>query len=260
MPFAHTSDGVAVHYEVHGSGEPLVLISGQSNSLHWWDRVREDFSDRFTLVVLDHRGTGKSDKPDADVYSTPRFAEDVVAVLDAEGIPSAHIYGTSMGGRIAQWIAAGHPDRVRRLVLGCTSPGGRNAVERSAAVRHSLAQADPHAVRAALLDLMYTPAWVAANPGPYFTLGDPGMPAHARRWHLRASARHDAWDALPTIAAPTLVIHGTADEFNPAANAPLLAGRIPGALLHMIPEARHGYFEEFRETASPLVLDFLDAG
>lgn len=83
------------------------------------------------------------------------------------------------------------------------------------------------------------------------------MSAHARRAHLRASAGHDAWDALPRITAPTLVVHGTDDIFNPAANAPLLAERIPNARLHLIPGARHAYFEEFRDLAGSLVLGFL---
>lgn len=83
------------------------------------------------------------------------------------------------------------------------------------------------------------------------------MPAHSRRHHLTASNRHNAWDLLPGISAPTLVIHGTDDLLNPTANAPLLADRIPGARLHLVPEARHAYFEEFRTHASPVVLDFL---
>ncbi|MFB7297378.1 alpha/beta fold hydrolase [Streptomyces rubiginosohelvolus] len=83
------------------------------------------------------------------------------------------------------------------------------------------------------------------------------MPAHAQRRHLAAGNRHDAWQMLPDISAPTLVVHGTDDLLNPAANAALLADRIPGARLHMIPGARHAYFEECRALASPLVLDFL---
>ncbi|GAA3112439.1 alpha/beta hydrolase [Nonomuraea salmonea] len=144
-------------------------------------------------------------------------------------------------------------------MLGCSSPGGAHGVERSNDVRRSLAQPDRAAAGRALLELMYTPAWLAGHPGPYFTIGDPGMPAHARRRHLAASAGHDAWDALPRITAPTLVVHGTDDVFNPAANAPLLAERIPGASLQLIEGARHAYFEEFRHVASPTVLDFLAA-
>ncbi|MGI5286775.1 hypothetical protein ACQEVF_26035 [Nonomuraea polychroma] len=78
-----------------------------------------------------------------------------------------------------------------------------------------------------------------------------------RRRHLAASAGHDSWDVLPSITAPTLVVHGTDDVFNPAANAPLPAGRIPGAGLRWIEGARHAYFEELRAVASPMVLEFL---
>ncbi|GAA2211339.1 alpha/beta hydrolase [Nonomuraea monospora] len=242
-------------YQVRGHGTPLLLLQGQANDHRWWDSVRDDFA-AYRTVTLDYRGTGDSDKPD-EPYSTRGFAQDVLAVLDEIGVERAHVYGTSMGGRVAQWLAADHPGRVGALVLGCSSPGGAHGVERSNEVRRSLAQADRAAAERALLELMYTPAWLAAHPGPYRTIGDPRMPAHARRRHLAASAGHDAWEALPAIAAPTLVVHGTDDIFNPAANAPLLAGRIPGTELRMIDGARHAYFEEFRQVASPLVLEFL---
>ncbi|PRY40420.1 alpha/beta fold hydrolase [Umezawaea tangerina] len=257
MPFALTDDDVDIHYEVQGDGPPLVLLGGQANNHHWWDGVRPDFAAAFTAVVLDYRGTGDSGKPDTDSYSTRGFADDVLRVLDHLGVDRAHVYGTSMGGRVAQWIAADHPERVDRLVLGCTSPGEPHGVERSADVRRSLAQVDRAASRRALLELMYTPAWIASHDGPFTTLGDPDMPPHARRGHLLASGRHNSWDALPSIGAPTLVVHGTDDVFNPTANAPLIAGRIPGAELHLVPGGRHAYFEEFREVASPLVLEFL---
>ncbi len=259
MPTAITRDGVTLHHQTRGSGEPLLLLPGQSNSHHWWDGVREDFENAgYRTTTFDYRGTGASDKPDRP-YSTREFAADAVTVLDALGVRRAHVYGTSMGGRVAQWLAADHPDRVAALVLGCTSPGGEHGVERGTEVRRALSQPDRKAAGRALLELMYTPAWLATHRGPYRTVGDPGMPAHARRRHLAASAEHDAWDALPRITAPTLVIHGTDDRFNPAANAPLLAGRIPDATVHLIPGARHAYFEEFRETSSPVVLDFLAA-
>jgi pimeloyl-ACP methyl ester carboxylesterase len=83
------------------------------------------------------------------------------------------------------------------------------------------------------------------------------MPTYAKTRHLVASNKHDAWDGLPSIKAPTLILHGTDDVFSPAANAPLLAERIPGAHAELIQGARHAYFHEFRAVASPLVLDFL---
>ncbi|WP_097871275.1 alpha/beta fold hydrolase [Streptomyces sp. rh34] len=258
MPRTTTPDGVGIAYQVQGEGAaaPLLLLAGQANNHHWWDSVRDDFHGDRSTITFDYRGTGESDKPDLP-YSTELFALDVIAVLDALGVERADVYGTSMGGRVSQQLAARHPDRVRALVLGCTSPGGPHAVERTTDVRRSLVQTRPGAARQALLELMYTPAWLAANPGPYRTLGDPGMPAHAQRRHLAAGNQHDAWQVLPSIGAPTLVVHGTDDLLNPTANAPLLADRIPGARLRLIPGARHAYFEEYRAVASPLVLDFL---
>ncbi|WP_103960516.1 alpha/beta fold hydrolase [Nonomuraea solani] len=255
MPYTTTADGVKLSYQVRGDGPPLVLLQGQANDHRWWDPVRADFG-AYQSITFDWRGTGDSDKPDVP-YTTRGFAADVAAVLDAVGVGRAHVYGTSMGGRVAQWVAADHPARVGGLVLGCTSPGGVHGVERSNDVRKSLVQPDREAARRAVLELMYTPGWLATHPGPHYTTGDPRMPAHARRRHLAASAGHDAWDALPGIAAPTLIVHGTDDVFNPAANAPLLAERIPGAELRLIEGARHAYFEEFREVASPMVLEFL---
>jgi pimeloyl-ACP methyl ester carboxylesterase len=255
---AATPDGTRIAFQTSGAGAPLLLLSGQASSHRWWTRVRADFDDYRRVITLDCRGTGDSDAPPGP-YSTQGFADDAIAVLDHLGVERADVYGTSMGGRIAQWIAIRHPERVRHLVLGCTSPGGAHAVERSPAVRRAIADPDPAAARRALLDLMYTPGWLARHPEPYWTLGDPGMSRTARHQHLLASGGHDAWDALPGITAPTLVLHGDRDELNPTANAPLLADRIPGARLQLITGARHAYFEEFRDVAGPAVREFLTA-
>ena len=254
--FATAPDGTRIAYQVAGGGPPLLLLAGQANTHHWWDGVREDFHAARSTVSFDYRGTGASDKPDVP-YSIDLFVEDALAVLDALGIESADVYGTSMGGRTAQVLAARHPDRIRRLVLGCTSPGGPHAVERGNDVRRALAQPDRTAAARVLAELMYTPGWLATHPGPYQTTGDAGMPDYARGRHLVASNRHDAWDLLPDIAAETLVLHGTDDRFNPTENAHLIAGRIPRAGVELIEGARHAYFEEFRALAGPAVLRFL---
>ncbi|GAA1131250.1 hypothetical protein GCM10009630_31380 [Kribbella jejuensis] len=256
MPYAVAAQGTRIAYQVSGEGQPLVLLAGQSNNHTWWDPVRADFEAEYRTITLDWRGTGASDKPD-EVYSTRGFAQDVTAVLDALGVNTAHIYGTSMGGRVAQWLAIDHPERVDKLMLGCTSPGAAHGYERSQAIRRALA--DPARTEQVLLGLMYTPGWLADHPGPYYVLGDASMPPYAKGRHLVASNKHDAWDGLPTIAAPTLVLHGTDDLFSPVANAQLLADRIPNARAELIEGARHAYFHEFRDVASAAVLAFLSA-
>jgi pimeloyl-ACP methyl ester carboxylesterase len=120
--------------------------------------------------------------------------------------------------------------------------------------------ADPETAMAALLNAMYSPAWIAAHP-EVVTLTrenfEHPIPAYAQRLHYLASEGHDAWDLLPTISAPTLVIHGSEDVINPTANAYLLADHIPGAELYIVTGGRHGYFIEFRKEASRVVTEFL---
>ncbi|MER7012720.1 alpha/beta fold hydrolase [Saccharopolyspora sp. NPDC000359] len=256
MPFVKSADQAAIYYEVHGGGEPLVLLSGQANTHHWWDGVRADFEAAHQVVVLDYLGTGRSDKPAGAEYSVRRFATDVVHVLDELGIARAHVYGTSMGGKVAQWLAIDYPDHVGALILGCTSVGGAHGLRADPEIIRALAQPSAEAAREVLIDLMYSPEWVRANPGPYRTLGDP-MPGHARRGHLRASNAHDSWAVLDQITAPTLVLHGTDDAFSPVENATILANRIPGAEVRYLDGARHAYFEEQRAEASGAVLGFL---
>jgi 3-oxoadipate enol-lactonase len=258
MGRARAADGAWIAFDVAGDGgDPVVLLSGQANSRHWWDPVRADFAREHVTIAVDALGTGESDAPRDAEYSTRRFAADVVAVLDDLGLERVHLYGTSMGGKVALWVALDRPDRVAALVLGCTSPGGAGGRVAAPEVLARLA-GPPAAAREALIDLMYTPAYRRSHPGPYSVLGDDSMTPSARRGHRRASAEHDAWAQLDRIVAPTLVLQGTDDLFCPPENATAIAGRIGGAELRVIDGARHAYFDEFRVTAGEAVLRFID--
>jgi 3-oxoadipate enol-lactonase len=258
MPFATTPDGTRLFYACVGplEGPPLVLLSGQAFDHQMWADVRDDFACHFRVTVLDYRGTGQSDAPPAPPYSTRGFAQDVVHILDALGVARAHVYGFSMGGRVAQWLGIDHPQRVASLVLGATTPGNAHGVRRSPQADAALASGKP----AALQDLLVSGAWRQAHPEWVQRMAERArhpLPAHAQRLHFLASEGHEAWAELPGIRAPTLVIHGDADEVNVCANGHLLAQRIPGATLHLMAGARHGYFWEQREEASRVVTSFL---
>ena len=131
MPYASALDGTRLYYEELGEGEPLLLINGQGSDHTGWDGVRDDFTDRYRVIVYDHRGTGQSDKPTEPPYSTRGFAEDAVAILDHLKIARAHAYGVSMGGRICQWLGIEHGDRLERwcwaarrraMLMACVAP------------------------------------------------------------------------------------------------------------------------------------------
>jgi len=142
-------DGTRLAHQVQGpAGAPvLLLLQGQANSHSWWEPVRPGLSRTLRTVTFDYRGTGATQiaarqvgaAPDGE-WSTTSFASDAVAVLDGLGCQQAHVYGTSMGGRVAQMLAVHHRHRLKRLVLACTSPGGPLALERSQAVRRALNQ------------------------------------------------------------------------------------------------------------------------
>jgi pimeloyl-ACP methyl ester carboxylesterase len=264
VPHARASDGTVLHYRVDGpeGAEPLLLVAGQGSDHHLWDPVVADFAHRYRTIRFDHRGTGESGKPTDPPYSIAGFAADAVAILDHLGVARAHCYGISMGGRICQRLAISWPDRVGAVVLGCTTAGNRHGVRRPPEVDARMANrpADPDQRVAWYAEMMVSPQWAAANPDHLAEVrarfANP-IPAYAQKLHYDASERHDAWDELPGIAAPVLVIHGDEDLINVTANAPLLAGRIAGAELRLIRGGRHGFFVEFRDEACAAVLDFL---
>jgi pimeloyl-ACP methyl ester carboxylesterase len=259
MPFATAPDRTRLYFEETGTGEPLLLIAGNANNHHLWDPVRQDFADRYRVLVYDHRGIGQSDRPeDPSAYTTQRFAGDATAILDVAGIDRAHIYGVSMGGGIAQWVAIDHADRVGALILGCASPGGPSRVPPPAWVMEARQDPDPQVWRRMGAALIFSPEWAEAHPDVAdSSRADANAPATIRQLHNQISPAHNAWDLLPNVSAATLVIHGSDDGLVPVGNANLLAERIPNADLHVIRGGRHGFFLEYQHESSRVVLDFL---
>jgi pimeloyl-ACP methyl ester carboxylesterase len=157
-----------------------------------------------------------------------------------------------MGGRVCQWLGIDHPHRLGALVLGASTPGDSRGIPRSSTADAALRSRDPDQ----FLHLLFSPEWAAAHPETVAAVSSPPEDPSLSRLHYVASQSHDAWDKLAAITAPTLVLHGSADQVNPPGNAQLLAERIPNASLHLIPGARHGYYPEHPEATS-IVLDFL---
>ena len=110
MPHAH-ANGIQLHYDIQGQGQPLLLIMGLGAPAANWDQpFVEAMTRTHQVITYDNRGTGQSDKPDED-YSIALFASDAVGLLDELQLPKAHVFGISMGGMIAQELAIHYPQR-----------------------------------------------------------------------------------------------------------------------------------------------------
>jgi len=262
MPYVQ-ANGINIYYESQGEGEPLLLIAGLGATHELWELQVPSFARWYRVVTFDNRGAGDSDKPQ-EPYSIALFADDTAALMDALGIERAHVYGQSMGGIIAQEFALRHPQRVRCLVLGCTTFGGPNSVlpsPEAAAVLSGMPNLPEEQAVDRVLEVFYSRRYRREHAEEarqriqnYFPLRTP-PDAYARQ--LMACLTFDAYERLPQIAAPTLVINGVEDVLLPAENSRIMAQRIPGAELVLFPEAGHLYFHEVPEEADAAVADFL---
>lgn len=263
MPIVSIGD-INLYYEVHGQGEPVVLIIGYTAHGGQWGSIRDKLAEKFQVIIPDNRGAGRSDKPKIP-YTASMMASDIAGLLDELGLATASVFGHSMGGMIAQEFALSYPERLNNLILGGTNCGGSKAVN------------DPEAVKF-LTDYAATKQPVEEKVrimipwqlcGEFIENHSDEIEKIVATWcEYAAPARtffcqgnifmtFDAHDRLPDIKAPTLVIAGTADRLMPNENSKLLASRIPNAELALIQNAGHFFFIDSAEKASKTVVDFL---
>lgn len=254
------NQGTKIYWDERGQGEPLLLIMGLGYPSDAWFRTRPVLAAKYRTIAFDNRGVGRSDMPDGP-YPIPVMASDAAAVLDAARLESAHIFGISMGGMIAQEFALQYPQRVRSLILGCTASGGPHAVR---------SDAETTAMLMGRGNMTKEEAAEAAVPfiydkGTPRTLIDedierrrPFFPeAKAYNAQLQGILAWEAYSRLSKISAPTLVIHGESDRLVPVGNGKLIAERIPGAKLVILKNASHIFPTDQTEAAHRAILDFL---
>ena len=221
-------------HHVTGQGEPLLLLSGYAAPATALDVVKAPFSEQFTCITFDYPGSGVARAP-VLTLTIPGLAASAVRLLDHLGYESAHVYGMSMGGLVAQEMAIRFPERVRGLVLGATTPGGRNAshpdpwtlVAGMSAIKSQLE--DARSVR--LSGMLY---------------------------QGHAAMLHDTSTRLDQIQAKTLIIHGEQDVLVPVANGRLLHEGISGSTLKVLPGASHMYAFDDPSGTAAVVLDWFE--
>lgn len=256
-------NGVELAYDLRGTGAPLVMIHGAQGDQSMFTGFAPAFVHAFHVLTFDQRGSGLSDKPDAPC-TMAMLADDTAALMDHVGFSSAHILGVSMGGMIAQEFALRHPHKTRSLVLGCTTPGGPNAVPLPAsefAKAYSTKEMSAEERGRALAEACFTKGYIEQHPEVI-----PAMIESRRRrpidpvalsHRMKAVQTHDTFDRLPQIACPTLVITGKDDVLIPWENSQLIANRIPGAQLVVLEPAGHIFWGEQPEPSQKAMLSFL---
>ena len=256
-----TCNGIRVHYEQRGSGEPLILIMGLGAPGSLWEDHVAAYEKHFCCILIDNRGAGESDKP-AGPYTTQMMAEDTAGLMGALGIENARVAGLSMGSAIAQELALAHPELVRCLVLiSSWSRCDRYTVALFEHFKTMRALASP----AEFMQLLQL--WIAA-PGHYEAhydemlqgqqeAADGYMPLHAFQAQCDACSGHDAYDRLAQIAAPALLTVGDADIFTPLRLSAEMHERMPHSELLVFPGRGHIHHWEDVDQFNARTTEFL---
>lgn len=256
-----SANGVNIYYEIHGDGYPVVLIGGLGSQIESWATQVPIYSKHFKVIVFDNRGAGRSDKPEPG-YTTEDMADDAAALMDALGIVSAHIVGKSMGGMIGQWLAIKYPEKVSKLVMGCSSASRDevgNVILRMG--REIASKVGVRAVWVMALYLGYTRGYIEKNIGSLSGVMNsiPESPDALRGYTGQSYAveGHNTTDLLHRIKAPALVMMGECDMTTSPMRTRELAELIPGSRLKSFEGVGHGFWRERQEEADKLVLEFL---
>lgn len=260
-------NGIRIHYETYGQGDPILLINGLSApAVNFLFQVR-DLSPHYRVITFDNRGVGETGVVDGALYPTAEMADDAAGLLDHLEIKRAHVLGTSMGGTIAQELALRHPKPVRSLVLACTWARGDGRFLHT--VRSWVALCRKLSVEERFREVLYpwifTPAFLE-HPG---AVEDALKRALAYPYQAapegieRQAGGVLAWNGtrvrdLKKIRVPTLVLVGREDILTPPAFSRELARLIPRAKLKIMAGA-HGLFIEEAEAFNRAVLSFLTA-
>jgi 3-oxoadipate enol-lactonase len=256
------ANGVDLYYERHGTGPRLLFLNGSGTTIETSRAMFSVFDPSFDVLTFDARGLGHSG-PVTRPYGMADCAADALAVMDAAGWETACVLGVSFGGMVAQELAVTAPDRVARLALLCTSPGGRG---RSSYPLHELealpAEERPQ-LRRRLIDTRFDDTWLAAHPNDAALAAmidsrEPQSDPQRRRGELEqldARRTHDVWDRLPAITSPTFIGCGRYDGIAPPGNSEAMASAIVDAELHEY-EGGHAFFAQDPRSL-PDVIEFL---
>jgi pimeloyl-ACP methyl ester carboxylesterase len=244
------SNCITLAYEITGAGKPLVLVTGVGYGKWFWHKVIPGLARHFQVITFDNRGAGESDKPDGP-YSVAMMAADTAGLLDVLNIKNAYVMGHSLGGYIAQELIVTRPDLVGKLILAATNFGGMKVIPITPEAMDVLTnrQGDPVELVKRGIAIACAPGFADRHPEVVKELLDyrftkPVPPAQYAA-QVAAGAGTMAYSdevveqRMKAIKVPTLILFGEHDKVVPPGNADLMAQKIAGARVKIIPGAGH---------------------
>lgn len=263
MPF-YIDNERKIYYEISGSGEPLLFISGLSGGSWSWYKQKPFFEASYSVITFDNRGAGRSWIPPGP-YTMEQLAEDALALLNYLNIEKAHIVGISMGGMIAQQLAVMSPSRVLTLVLGCTHCGKDRRIPPPREILDRLANQEglsPEEIIEKNIPILFGERCRKEHPEIVEeyrknTLSAPAQPLEAFRAQLAAINKFSVCSLLNRVTCPVLIVTGKNDILVPPENSKILAELFPSARLVELNEVGHMIHLEASDVFNRLVLEFL---
>jgi aminoacrylate hydrolase len=262
MPHLKLRDDAELYYETHGSGPPLFLVPGLGGDGRFWGDNVAALAQEFTVVVHDHRGTGRSTLSKI-VYSVEQMADDALQLIEGLGYEQVHWCGHSTGGAMGQVLAIEHPERIDRLVLSSTWARTDAFFRRLFEVRSlMLKELGPAAYLKASALALNMPSWVRDHDGDLSaaearaneTIPVPEIVLS----RIAAIVAHDRRDQLQRVRAPTLAICARDDAVTPLYFTEELVRLIPDARAYVLPDGGHFYPNvhggEFRRVVTAFLL------
>jgi len=258
-------EGAQIGYRRVGNGRPLLVLNGfAATSADWDPSFIDGLASSNELILVDHRGIGSS-TDDGKPFDIAQLADDASHVIEALGFDRISVLGWSMGGFIAQTLALQNPDRVNKLVLLSTDPGGADVDLASTTVWSELIDTSgrPHEQARRLLSLLF-PSDVAESF--YREFGDVVAAARAQLSPdliNRQAAAMDAWHRngvggrLREITAPVLIATGTEDVVIPPSNALKLVNALRSAWRAQFPGGGHAFMAQYPRPLADLINCFL---
>lgn len=262
------SNGIEIYYEIHGSGQPLLLITGLGYGLWYWQRLVAELSDHYQVITFDNRGAGKSSQPDGP-YTVSMMAADAAGLLDGLELTQIAVLGHSLGGFIAQELAVKRPDLVGKLILASTNHGGMKVIPVTPEALEVMTsrEGDPVELVKRGIKIACAPGFVEKHPEVVKELIDYRFtnPVPAAQYHSQVAAGagtaaySDAQvdERMAAIKVPTLIVSGDFDRVVPPGNAGLLAAKIAQAEVVLIPETGHMFPIENPAAAADVIKGFL---